>query len=71
MSKKMKAYDLVYRPDNANTDMEWVVVISVSKSEAIIDLVNAVNVYWIDSIQRSMYEVDNLNQKREIIYHDR
>ena len=71
MSKKMKAYDLVYRPDNANTDMEWVVVISVSKSEAIIDLVNAVNVYWIDSIQRSMYEVDNLNQKREIIYHVR
>ena len=71
MSKKMKAYDLVYRPDNANTDMEWVVVISVSKSEAIIDLVNAVNVYWIESIQRSMYEVDNLNQKREIIYHDR
>lgn len=70
MSKKMKAYDLVYRPDNANTDMKWVVVISVSKSEAIIDLVNAVDVYWIDSIQRSMYEVDNLNQKK-IIYHDR
>jgi len=69
MSKKMKAYDLVYRPDNANTDMKWVVVISVSKSEAIIDLVNAVDVYWIDSIQRSMYEVDNLNQKK-IIYHD-
>ena len=69
MSKKMKAYDLVYRPDNANTDMKWVVVISVSNSEAIIDLVNAVDVYWIDSIQRSMYEVDNLNQKK-IIYHD-
>ena len=69
MSKKMKAYEILYRPDNANTDMKWVVVISVSKSEAIIDLVNAVDVYWIDSIQRSMYEVDNLNQKK-IIYHD-
>ena len=79
MSKKMKAYQILYRPDNANTDMNYVVVISVSKSEAIIDLVNADNVYWIESIRSyPEFEVDKrgdifdkLNQKIEIIYHDR
>jgi hypothetical protein len=55
MSKKMKAYEIRYRPDNAGTsdaDMKNVVLVSVSKSQAIIDLVNEDNPAWIGSIRK-------------------
>lgn len=63
MSKKMKAYEIRYRSDNAGTsdaDIENVVVVSVSKSQAIIDLVNENSYYcWIDNIRKlTEFEVD-------------
>ena len=59
MSKKMKAYEIRYRPDEPMADMKNVVVVSVSKSQAIIDLVNEDNVYWVDNIRKlTEFEVD-------------
>lgn len=62
MSNKLKVYEILYWDEgNSNllsdADMKNVVMVSTSKHRAIIDLVNEVNVYRIDSI-RLLTEVE-------------
>ena len=52
MSKKLKTYRIMYRPDNALMDVEIIYTVGRSKVEVLMDLVNSTIVYSIKSIER-------------------
>ena len=52
MSKKRKMYHIIYRPDNAQSEIEDVKIAAESKAQALMDLVNYTIVYNINSIER-------------------
>ncbi len=52
MSKKLKSYRIIYRPDSSLMDVEIVYTVGRSKAEVLMDLVNSNNVYSIKSIER-------------------
>ena len=52
MSEKLKRYRVIYRPDNAQTDVESVDLAGRSKADALMCLVNYTVVYNIYGIER-------------------
>ena len=52
MSKKRKMYRVMYRPDNAQTDVEIIDLEGWSKADVLMDLVNYTIVYNIIGIER-------------------
>ncbi len=52
MTKKLKTYRIMYRQDNAQSDVEIIYRVGRSKAEVLMDLVNGTIVFNLKSIER-------------------